>query len=270
MGPSPRRREKDRETPPPPPPLYDPNMAPRRKGQRDSPGIDAERKRRDRYTPSPPPPPPDAMVPPRRRRRPTPSSSPPPPPPPGHMLPPRGMGLPPERSSSPPPPPPAHAFSPSGMRLPQQRPPPRGGPPSMNAPLPRPPQDMMAPRPLGNGAVSGPVGNPPPRGYTLGMGMQRPVFNPRIAGTSTPGNMRGPPPPINNSPLRGMRPQADIPNEQSPMYINSSLGSNTSGDDSDRPPPPPVFANGPYSKTPPGRIRTLPSSWYVVMMIVHL
>ena len=251
MGP-PRRREKDRETPPPPPPLWDPNMAPRRKGQRESPSMDTERRRRERYTPSPPPPPLDMNPSSRRKRRdrPTPSSSPPPPP---RILAQRdGIG-PGERSSSPPPPPPTHLFSPRGGGFPSERsavPPIRGGPPRMNAPFTRPPQNVMAPRPVGNGVVRGPWQ------MVMPLEMQRSPRNMTYQETSPP---RGPPPP-GVSPLRGIRPPWESPSEQSSMYTDSSSLSNT-GEDSDKPPPPPPFArNGPYTRPPPRRdVQTLPS-----------
>ncbi|XP_028398638.1 titin homolog [Dendronephthya gigantea] len=229
VGPPPRRRDKDRETPPPPP-LWDPNMGPRRRGQRDSPGMDAERRQRDRYTPSPPPPP-DAVIQSSRRRRrdrPTPSSSPPPPPPPGHMLSPRGMGPPTER------PPP---------NIPM-----RGGPPRMIS------------QPVGGG-MRGPLENTPPSGYARGGGQGGPMAT---------GMQRKPPntgispgaavPPTKISPLRGVQPQGISPNEQSTQFVNNSLQNISPRGDSEQPPPPPLFAsNGPYPRPPPRKIQTQPS-----------
>ena len=256
MGPPPRRRDKDRDTPPPPPPLWEPNMGSRRKGQRESPGMDIEHKRRDRYTPSPPPPPLETMNSNSRRRRrdrPTPSS--PPPPPPGHMLPPRGVGLPFERSSSPPPPPPpAHVLSPGGV-------------PGMPVPPMRPQAPMMAPQPIRNGVPRGPFDDTPPQGYIgrgVGIPEQRLIGvrgsppTSEFQGTSPARYVAGPPLATALSPLRGVQPQGVASNEQSHSYNNSSLSNNTPVEE--QPPPPPLFAsNGPYRRPPPRNIQTQPS-----------
>jgi hypothetical protein len=91
--------------------------------------------------------------------------------------------------------------------------------------------------------------------------MLRHPLNTRFPGTSPATNVRGPPPPINISPQRGMVPQRGPSNEQSSLYFNNSVSNNTPGEDSEQPPPPPpLFAsNGPYPRTPPRKTQTLPS-----------